>query len=194
MLSKRYYINGKTNNMIWQLGNSLGHVFENQIADVLKKQLIPYYDSGMSIFQTSRSRDDGKDIIISSKVNLLNIMENNFYIENLETMKIYIECKSSNEGTISYNEIIGNIDRFSNDNVKYFVLVTNATIIPYTYYMLENKCKKLNIKFVLVDQHILYQYLASQNSMIGFIESIDYKADVYAEYQILSYENSNKKM
>lgn len=193
MLSKRYYTNTRSNDLTWTLDDLLGHGFENHIANVLKRQLIPYYDSGVSIFQTKRTRDDGKDIIISSTIDLLNIMETNFYIENLDIMKIYIECKSTNNGPISYNEIIGNIDRINDGNVKYFVLVTNTTIVPYTYYMLENKCKQQNIKFILLDQHVLCKYLTNQNSMIGNIKTTNNDDDIYIEYQTLTYENNYQK-
>lgn len=192
MLSKRYFINNKLNNLLWELGDLLGNGFESHIVEVIKKQLLPYYDCGVSLTSTSRTRDDGKDIVISSKIDLLDIIENNFYIGNLDTMKIYIECKSSNKGPISFNDITGNIDRISKDKINYFVLITNTTIMPYTYYILENKCKRLNIKFMLVDQYILYKYLKKQNSMIGNINIYTNITNIYSEYQILSYENNNK--
>lgn len=192
MLSKRYFINNKLNNLLWELGDLLGNGFESHIVEVIKKQLLPYYDRGVSLTSTSRTRDDGKDIVISSKIDLLDIIENNFYIGNLDTMKIYIECKSSNKGPISFNDITGNIDRISKDKINYFVLITNTTIMPYTYYILENKCKRLNIKFMLVDQYILYKYLKKQKSMIGNINIYTNITNIYSEYQILSYENNNK--
>lgn len=193
MLSKKYYIDDKINNSIWELGDMLGSGFEDHIVNVIKKQLIPYYDMGVSIIQTSKTRDDGKDIIITSKINLLDIIENNFYIGDSDEIKIFIECKSSSKEAIPYNNIIGNIDRISRDNINYFVLVTNTTIMPYTYFSLENKCKKLNIKFLLIDQYILYQYLKKHNNMIGRLDTGKLKTNIYAEYQILTYEINNKK-
>lgn len=171
------------NNNKWILDSMLGNKFEEHLFNVLSKELEDYYDLGASIEHTPRARDNGKDIIIKSPVSLENILGTNFYIRDRQQLIIYIECKSSDSSKIPYNSFAGNLSRIKNEHVGYYVLVTNTTIVPYSYYQFKEEAEKLGIEFVLTDQYLLQQYLTQNNAMIGELETSNNFNKVYIEYQ-----------
>ena len=183
MLGRSYIIGPRLNNNKWDLGNLLGVGFENHIYNVLSMNLEKYYNTGTKIYQTPKSKDNGKDIIIESPVSLMDVLGTNFYIRNNSKIKIYIECKSSNHSKISYNSFAGNLSRISADNVSYYVLVTNSTIVPYSYYQFKKEAEKLGIQFILIDQFLLLQYLLRNNAMIGELTLKENFNKIYIEYQ-----------
>lgn len=183
MLGRSYIIGPRLNNNKWDLGNLLGVGFENHIYNVLSMNLEKYYNTGTKIYQTPKSKYNGKDIIIESPVSLMDVLGTNFYIRNNSKIKIYIECKSSNHSKISYNSFAGNLSRISADNVSYYVLVTNSTIVPYSYYQFKKEAEKLGIQFILIDQFLLLQYLLRNNAMIGELTLKENFNKIYIEYQ-----------
>lgn len=183
MLGQTYIVGPNINNNRWYMGDLLGLGFENHIYNILSKDLEKYYDIGVKIYRTPKVRDNGKDIIIESPVSLVDILGANFYIKDNPILKVYIECKSSDHRKISYNSFAGNLSRISEDNVGYYVLVTNSTIVPFSYYQFKREAEKLGIEFILIDQYLLEQYLISNNAMVGKITANDYFDKLYIEYQ-----------
>lgn len=186
MISSTYTTNSeKFNTCEWHLGENLGHVFEDHIYNVLSKELEVYYDQKVKINSTPAVRDDGKDIIIESPdLDIEGIFGHNFSHRDHNILKIYIECKSSDTGKIPYNSFGGNVSRIKEDNVDYYVLVTNTTITPYSYYLFEEALKKEGIEFVLIDHFLLHKYLEEKNALIGDeVHYSDYK-EVCVEYQV----------
>lgn len=183
LLGQTYIEGPHLNDNEWNLGNSLGLDFENHIFDILSMEMGKYYDLGAKIYRTPKVRDNGKDIILESPISLENILGTNFYLKDQKSLRIYIECKSSNHNKISYNSFAGNLSRIKEENVGYYVLVTNTTIVPYSYYHFKDEAEKLGIEFVLIDQYLLKKYLLQNNAMIGS-ETIPNSFDkIYIEYQ-----------
>lgn len=187
MLSQVQYVNQKNFIKNWKLGNSKGIPFENHIYLTLLRQA-EKYNGKVLVYKTPSSRDDGKDIIIKSSINIKNLMGHDFYLRGRSDITIYIECKSSDSDNISWNQLAGNIARVENDDIQYYVVVTNTTLVPYTYYQFDKNTKEKNITFYLVDQTLLAPFLFEQNSFIGDIENTPELNDIYNEYQVLSYE------
>lgn len=183
MLGQTYVVGPHINDNKWYMGDLLGLGFENHIFNVLSVDLEKYYDSGAKIYQTPKARDNGKDIIIESPVSLLDVFGRNFYIKDASALKIYIECKSSDNSKISYNSFAGNLSRIREDNVGYYVLVTNSTIVPFSYYQFKKEAKAMGIEFILIDQYLLSQYLVHNDAMIGKLTSNNNFDSIYIEYQ-----------
>ncbi len=183
MLGQTYSVGKKLNNSEWHMGEMLGLNFENHIYNVLSRNMEKYYNLGAKIFSTPSARDNGKDIIIESPVVLENVLGLNFYPKGQPTFKIYVECKSSDNGKISYNSFAGNLSRIKEDKIGYYVLITNTTIVPFSYFQFKEEASKLGIEFVLIDQILLEKYLLENNAMIGNIDPHDNFEEIYIEYQ-----------
>lgn len=183
LLGQSYIEGPHLNDNEWNLDNDLGLGFENHIFNILSMEMRRYYDLGAKIERTPKVRDNGKDIIIESPISLENILGFNFYLKDQKSLRIYIECKSSNHNKIPYNSFAGNLSRIKEENVGYYVLVTNTTIVPFSYYKFREEAEKLGIEFVLIDQYLLKRYLLQNNAMIGK-EMIPNSFDkIYIEYQ-----------
>lgn len=185
MLSVIQHITNRINGQKWTLGATLGHNFESKICDIISKQVAPLFSKGLRIVATPRSRDDGKDIIISSPVDIPSLLNCSFFLKGKSEIKIYVECKSSDTGPISLDKIICNVARVKEDKIDYFILVTNTSITPYTHYKMYNDLKMYNIELVIVDQYLLHKYLESQKEIIGEYKSLDFIPTIGAEYQTL---------
>ena len=183
MLGQTYIVGPHINDNSWYMGDLLGLGFENHIYNVLSMNLDKYYDAGAKIYRTPKARDNGKDIIIESPVSLVDVLGTNFYIKDASLLKVYIECKSSDHSKIPYSSFAGNLSRISEDNVGYYVLVTNSTIVPFSYYQFKRDAKKLGIEFILIDQYLLAQYLIHNNAMLGTLAANNYFGKIYIEYQ-----------
>ena len=185
MLSVIQYITNRVNGQKWALGDTLGHNFESKIYDIISKEVSPLFSEGLRIVATPKSRDDGKDIIISSPVDIPSLLNCSFSLKGKSEIKIYVECKSSDTGPISLDKIICNVARVKEDKIDYFILVTNTSITPYTHYKMYKDLKMYNIVLVVIDQYLLYKYLKSQKEIIGEYESLDFTPTIGAEYQTL---------
>ena len=175
MLSQVQHVNNEQIIQNWHLGDLKGIPFENHIYRVLLRHM-EEYQGKVLVYDTPSSRDDGKDIIIKSTTDIHDLMGHNFYLRDFSEITIYIECKSSDNDNISWNQLAGNIARIENDNIQYYVVVTNTTLVPYTYYQFAKSAKEKNIDFYLVDQTLLIPYLLRQNACIGQI-GIEEKLD-----------------
>lgn len=191
MLGQIQYIGERCTTQKWTLDDQRGAPFERHIYKVLSRHLSQFHNK-VWVFETPPSRDDGKDIIIKSTIDLKNVLGHDFYLKNQSEIKIYVECKSSDSGKITWNQIAGNIARVENDNIQYYILVTNTTIVPYTYYQFVKAAKEKGIEFVLVDHTLLLNYLLEQNAFIGKPITPDAEENIYYEYQILSYEKERQ--
>lgn len=183
LLGQSYIEGPHLNDNEWNLDNNLGLGFENHIFNILSMEMRRYYDLGAKIERTPKVRDNGKDIIIESPISLENILGFNFYLKDQKSLRIYIECKSSNHNKIPYNSFAGNLSRIKEENVGYYVLVTNTTIVPFSYYKFREEAEKLGIEFVLIDQYLLKKYFHQNNAMIGKEMIPDSFDKIYIEYQ-----------
>lgn len=188
MLSQVQYINKTNFSKEWLLGKWIGIPFEEHIYHVLCRYM-ERYNGEVRIYSTPTSRDDGKDIIIESTIDIKDLMGHNFYLRGRTKIKIYIECKTSNGNKISWNQLAGNVARVENDDIQYYVVVTNTTLVPYTFYQFEKALMDKNIEFLLVDCALLVPFLMQENAFIGeIVDPEDNKPQgICSEYQVLRY-------
>lgn len=185
MLGQIYGIPHKMNAQVWDLGLELGNGFETHIYQVLSSMLSAYFKYGVTIRHTSASRDDGKDIIIESPIDL-DFLGVPFLLNGKDRVKIYLECKSSNQGYIPYNQFAGNLSRIKDDQINYYVLITNTSIAPYSFYQFYFELKQQDITFYLLDQLLLGRLLNRMNAEIGNYVSPADIPESNIEYQVLS--------
>lgn len=193
MLSQVYNITDSVTTQQWLLNGMLGHPFEDFIAQFIRRSFeeAGYLQNNQaSIYQTAGSNDGGKDIIITSTVTISDLFGYEFPInENLE-QKIYIECKSSENGAIDYNKLSGGIQRASDQKISAYVVVTNTTIVPYCFYQLKETAAQYKIRFLLIDQNILATELSKKNMRIGDYTPLSRKAEKEIKYQVLTNNDS----
>ena len=158
MLSTIKYLSANKNNQLWDLGKDIGFGFENYIYKVIVKILGAAFSNEIRVQQTDSVRDDGRDIIIEACKNF-ELFGIHFSLKGKEKITVYVECKSTNQDTVSYEKFAKNTIIAGQDHVDYLLLVTNKTISPYTYYSACQNASDLGYEFVLIDQYILYSYL-----------------------------------
>ena len=66
MLSTVKYITPNINNQPWNIGNDIGHNFEEHIYKSIVKILNASFSNDIRIFMTPATRDDGRDVVIES--------------------------------------------------------------------------------------------------------------------------------
>lgn len=187
----RRYFSDKSPNITWQMEKDLGQNFEDFIAKIITAQLGELHPQ-VHVFQTPRVADGGKDIIISSQINTLNILGQKFTSPNGKGIQICFECKSTNNNTLRYDKISSSSSRMQFQDTKkydYYVLVTNSQILPQTYWYLTESLKKNNILFRLIDGYLLGTYLLNleepelQHALNNPYDLSEH-ADFYYEYQV----------
>lgn len=182
---------GNNHNLTWELKNESGHVFENKIYKaILKKLKSKISEKSVFVMQTQCSNDGGKDIVIRSfeEIELFGVY---YRLYDKNEITIYFECKST-KNELRLEKIIGNAVKSKYDKIDYFTLITNSTINPNTYFLIENELKPYNIEFILIDQYLVAK--AINKNHIGLFEtypneykSNDKKDDFYLEYQVSPY-------
>ncbi len=128
-----------------------GYEFEVQLFRSIKKQLA---DTSVKVIRSDQSGDQGKDVILYTKepISLFGVE----ITKKCQKQKIFVEIKSTSKKTLAHERIGKNVGQIAEDAPDIFVLITNATISPYSYYTLESDLKKNNIKFILIDTYIFY--------------------------------------
>lgn len=193
MLSQVYNITESATTQSWQLDDKLGHPFEDFITSFVNQTLTEdgyLQNKQVVICQTPGSNDGGKDIIITSKVAIYNLFGFDFLLNGKASQKIYIECKSSENGAIDYNKLSGGIQRAREQEIDVYIVVTNTTLVPYCYYQLQDTAEQHKIRFVLVDQFILSKELAHRGKSIGNYIPLTQKIDREIKYQVLTNRDS----
>jgi len=186
MLSTVQYVNPSPNLQKWELGSQLGAGFENKIFDLISKQLLGYFQQGIRIHQTPASGDGGKDIIIDSSGTPIPMFGMEIGKSDHQAFKVYVECKSSDNEKIRLEKVLGNVTRVKEDSIDFFILVTNTTITPYAYCKFEEELSLYNIRFILIDQHLLNLYLRNCGTVIGTPPPLEKPCMICTEYQVLS--------
>lgn len=184
MISTVTHIPFNINNQDWSLDKDLGHGFEDYIYKIIVKILQTTFSPNIQVYQTEPTRDGGRDIIIESGKNF-ELFGIDFSLKGKDKIKIYIECKSTTQDTVSYDKFAKNVIIAGQDKADYLLLVTNKTISPYTFYSVYENASEAGYEFILVDQYILYNYL-KKNQLdkwkLDDIGGID-KSQIYISYQ-----------
>lgn len=191
---KRYFCE-KSPNLKWNIGENIGKNFEDFVSDLIKMQLKNLHPQ-VKVIQTNQVGDGGKDIIVTAETDHLVILGQNFSSYDNKNIKIYFECKSTNDQILRYDKIAPSTSRVQFQNINYYVLVTNSEILPQSYWYIAEELASKDIKFKLIDSFLLGTSVAS----LGFKDVFDnpYKKsgsfDFYYEYQIeeLAPQQTNK--
>ena len=173
----------------WHLNDYLGNVFEREIFQIINKQIAGTFDDGVRIYQTPVGPDGGKDIIIHSPVPLC-ILNQVFDLDFKDEITIYIECKSSDKKRIDLTKVAGSLMRVKENNIDYYVLISNSSFTPQTLYILKTDFETAGIKFKVIDQYFLLQAFKG-NSFLNN-ESIFVESKLYYEYQVSTTRVDNK--
>lgn len=183
MISTVTHIPFNINNQDWNLDKDLGHGFEDYIYKIIVKVLGATFSSNIDVYQTKPTRDGGRDVIIEStkKFELFGI---DFSLKGKDKIKIYIECKSTNQDIVSYDKFAKNVIIAGQDKVDYLLLVTNKTITPHTFYSACENASKSGYEFILIDQYILYNYLKNYQLDKWKLDEVDIgKSKIVISYQ-----------
>lgn len=173
----------------WQLNDCLGNVFEREIFQIINKQIAEKFDDGVRIHQTPVGPDGGKDIIIHSPVSLC-ILNQNFDLDFKSEITIYIECKSSDKKRIDLTKVAGSLMRVKENNIDYYMLISNSSFTPQTLYILKSDFEAIGVKFKVVDQYFLLK--AFKGKSIFNNESFTIDSKLYYEYQVSTTRVDNK--
>lgn len=191
MLGKVTYITQNIYQESAKLDEVDGHSFEKLMFQYITKELEPYFSQNLRIKNTSVTRDDGRDIIITSAEDF-QLFGMNFHKKNNENITVYIECKSSKNFRIDRDKFSHNILAANSSNIDYLVLLTNKCITPEAYFMAQENGKKNNYEFRLFDKILLRiffeHYIPASELSISY--QIQYgatndknKLDVYLLFQ-----------
>lgn len=165
MLGAVNYITPNINNQSWTLALS-GFDFEDYISSVIEYALMPYFSRGLTVERTPRTRDQGKDLIIHSPVPF-SLFEKDFSLCKKDNICIYIEFKSSKDKKISLDKFSKNLLLANKSKIDYFVLVTNTSIVPFSYYEAYRNAQENGYIFYLVDQYNLICFLKENAALRG---------------------------
>lgn len=190
---------GTEHNVYWNLGDKAGNPFEDSIYNILIEAFKPFLYKNMKIKQTPRKGDGGKDIIIEFSCQTINLFGVSLSKAEKETATIYIECKSTNSSKpLRREKFMTSIEKGSKEDIDFYVLLTNSKIIPIDYYDVEELLVSRgnnSIKFVLIDQYLIAQYLKDKDHDLGIIPTYEEEGDdeFYLQYQVYNDELDDNK-
>lgn len=173
----------------WQLGESLGSVFEREIFQIINSQIADKFIFGVRSHQTKTGPDGGKDIIIHSPVSL-DILNQHFDLGTKSEITIYIECKSSDSKRIDLAKVASSQMRVKENKADYYVLISNSSFTPQTLYILNTEFESAGINFKVIDQYFLLKALKCKTVIRN--KSFDIKPKLYYEYQVSTTRVDNK--
>ena len=177
---------GIDHNLYWNLGNKLGNPFEDIISNMIIKALGDQLYKDVTVEQTARVNDHGKDIVVKFTCETLSLFGVSFSKGEKKEATIYIECKSSNSNhALREEKFISSIKKGCSNVIDYYVLLTNSKIQPTHYYEAEELLNQKGISFVLIDQYLLAKFLR-QNSCKSFpdLPLYDGNDEYYIQYQV----------
>lgn len=132
----------------------VGADFENKMYEFICKSLKNKMLNGLRINQTPVANDGGKDIIIYSPIDF-ELFGIKFCLKGKPQITVHIECKSSKKNKIPTDKISHNILMANEDDIDYFVLLTNKCISPEAYYEASQNAQKNGYEFYLIDKILL---------------------------------------
>ena len=182
MLGAVNHITPNVNNQPWDLELS-GFDFEDYISSVIEYALVPYYSSGLTVMRTPRTRDQGKDLIIRSSIPF-SLFGKDFSLLEKDNICVYIEFKSSKNNKISLDKFSKNLLLANKSEVDYFILITNTSIVPFSYYEACRNAQENNYIFFLVDQYKLVCFLKERLAMRGEYCAPEDVSAISIDYQV----------
>lgn len=150
-----------------------GTDFENEMQNLISNHLHNYFHQGLRLKKTSNTRDDGKDIIITSPVEFILWGRKFKYKKRKDEITVYIECKSTKDVRVGRDKFSHNILVANYSEIDYFVLLTNKCITPEAYYLAMANAEQNEYEFILFDKVLLN--LFAKNSIPRVNETISYQ-------------------
>lgn len=149
---------GTLNRWDWNIS---GLEFEQLIYDYIAYDLRYAFPNGTKLIKTPNTRDGGVDLIITTPVPIT-IMGQKFSMCGKDEVTIHIECKYTTQKTLPLDKFSKNLLLAAEKNIDYFLLVTNASISPYSFYQAVNNFSHNTTCFKIIDQDSLLLYLDEQ--------------------------------
>lgn len=151
-----------------------GSDFENIMHKLVSNYLQKYFIQGLRLKKTPNTRDDGRDMIITSPVDFFLWGKEFKHKNKKDIITVYIECKSTKDIRVSRDKFSHNILVANDSNIDYFVLITNKGITPEAYYLAMTNAEENGYEFVLFDK-ILLNIFTSSNYLPSSEETISYQ-------------------
>lgn len=155
MLGRVNYITNNNYQDSCPYDNMEGTDFEEKMQLLLSKELQNYYSQGLRIKKTPNTRDDGKDLIITSPVKFELFGKTFSYKNSKDKITVYIECKSTKNARVCRDKFSHNILVANDSEIDYFVLITNKSITPEAYFLAMTNAQDNEYEFVMFDKIIL---------------------------------------
>lgn len=146
--------------------NLSGLEFEELIFDYIANELQSAFFQGAKLEKTPNTRDGGVDLIITTSCPI-SIMGQKFSMRGKKQITIHVECKYTAQKTLALEKFSKNLLLASDKDIDYFLLVTNASISPYSFYEAVNTFSNGEVSFKLIDQDTLLLYLDNSDTRIA---------------------------
>ena len=151
-----------------------GSDFENKMHKLISNYIQNYFIQGLRLKKTPNTRDDGKDMIITSPVEFVLWGKEFKHKNRKDKITVYLECKSTKDIRVSRDKFSHNILVANDSKIDYFVLITNKCITPEAYYLAMTNAEENGYEFVLFDK-ILLNIFTSNNYVPSSEETISYQ-------------------
>ncbi len=146
---------GALNKWDWKTS---GLEFEQLIYDCIANELQFAFSCGAKLVKTPNTRDGGVDLIITTPIPIT-IMGQKFSLCGKDKITIHIECKYTTHRTLALEKFSKNLLVAATKKIDYFLLVTNASISPYSFFQATNNFTHNTIRFKYIDQDTLLMYM-----------------------------------
>jgi hypothetical protein len=154
MLSKTRHAEWNPNAFPWSIDKKLSGTFEDFFAYYLRRAFAGPA-SGVSVRQTARSGDGGRDIEFEYSTPLqLGGIE--LPAAGERPQRLFIECKVTSGPKLDEG-FLADVSQHVDEDFDAYLLVTNAVITPHTHHLAVQIWRRLGKAFLLLDRARLYR-------------------------------------
>ena len=149
-----------------------GLEFEQLIYDYIANELQFAFSHGAELVKTPNTRDGGVDLIITAPMPIT-IMGQKFLMCGKDKITIHVECKYTTHRTLALEKFSKNLLIATTKKIDYFLLVTNASISPYSFFQATNNLTNNRTCFKYIDQDTLLMYIDGKpGTLIPIVKKI----------------------
>ena len=145
------------NQFEWQISSVDRTSFEDAIFKLIQLRLASV-DGAVTVSQTRRSGDQGRDIEIRFKRPVIVGARTFFPTSKRGAGAIYVECKATQSDRLD-DSFLSDASQHREGEFDAYVLVTNATLTPYSFYRAQSQWNRLDAEFILIDRARLLLWL-----------------------------------
>ena len=135
-----------------------GFEFEDRVFGVLAAALSDERDH-VRLWQTPRTGDGGKDIIVESKIPI-DILGLRAVPKREDGMRVYVECKATESGRLRLEAFAKNFLQTREESFDYFVLATNGAITPHAFHVTFEAFRDNGVTFLVADECFVREALS----------------------------------